>query len=175
MEALKILRRIAYYLVFLVSATLCFYELISLSLTTYTELWKEMSFDLLLQEVYLPILYAFFSLGIALLVQTLLIRKPSPFERTIYPWTLMVYFGIGAIVSLIVLAIGLNNVSSEPYNSNPYFLVIPLAIALLFTLSEVFWGFLDWLRGRKEDREEKAKSLEEEKKAVGGVSLHKED
>lgn len=175
MEALKILRRIAYYLVFIVASTLCFYELVSLSLTTYTDLWKEWSFDLLLSKVYLPMLYAFLSLGLALLSQALLIRKPTPVERNVYPWVLIVYFGIGVVVSAVVLGIGLANVQAEPINKNPFFLVIPLAVSLLFTLMEVLWGLLNLLRAKKEDLADKKAAEDEEKKERGGVALTKEE
>lgn len=174
MEALKILRRIAYYLLFIVASTLFYKEVLSFAFFPYTETWETFSFGLLFKDVFLPFLYASLSLGIALVAQFLLIGKPKKVETTIYPWTLMVYFGIGAVAAIIILAIGLVKIPSEPVNKNPFFLVTSIIIALLFTLSEVLWGFLCFLKNKKA---EKAEEIEKEKreKEEAQVSLTKEE
>lgn len=178
MEALKILKRIAFYLLFIVASTLFYREMICFSLFAYKEAWESFTFDLLAKDVFLPLLYSILSLGIALIAQFLLIGKPKEVETTIYPWTLMVYFGIGAVAAIIILAIGLNKIPLEPVNKNPIFLIIPIVIALLFTLSEVLWGFLYFLRKKKETRREEleAEAKEREKeKSEAQVSLTKDE
>lgn len=164
MEAFKILKRIAFYLLFIVAATLFYREMICFSLFAYKETWETFTFDLLMNDVFLPLLYATLSLGVTLVTQFLLIGKPKEMETTIYPWTLMVYFGIGAIASIIILAIGLTKIPSEPLNQNPFFLIIPIIVVLLFTLSEVLWGFLYFLKNKKEEKRREIETLEEEKK-----------
>ena len=176
MEALKILKRIAFYLLFIVASTLCFYSLVSLSLTAYTEAWGNLDFDLVAKEVFLPLLYAFLSLGLALIAQIFLIGKPKQVETTLYPWLLIGLFGIGAVVSLIILGYGLFKLESEPLNQDPIFLIVPLVVALLFTLSEILYGALILLRQKKEckileQKESEAKAAKE----AEGVNLHKEE
>lgn len=178
MEAFKILKRIAFYLLFIVASTLFYREMICFSLFAYTEAWETFTFDLLAKDVFLPLLYATLSFGIALIVQFLLIGKPKEIETTIYPWTLMIYFGVGAIMAVIILAIGLTKIPSEPVNKDPLFLIVPIVIVLLFTLSEVLWGFLYFLKNKKkeklkEDLEEKQEKEKEKEEAQ--VSLTKED
>lgn len=178
MEALKILKRIAFYLLFIVASTLFYREMICFSLFAYTEAWETFTFDLLAKDVFLPLLYATLSFGIALIAQFLLIGKPKEIETTIYPWTLMIYFGVGAIMAVIILAIGLTKIPSEPVNKDPLFLIVPIVIVLLFTLSEVLWGFLYFLKNKKkeklkEDLEEKQEKEKEKEEAQ--VSLTKED
>lgn len=178
MEAFKILKRIAFYLLFIVASTLFYREMICFSLFAYTEAWETFTFDLLAKDVFLPLLYATLSFGIALIAQFLLIGKPKEIETTIYPWTLMIYFGVGAIMAVIILAIGLTKIPSEPVNKDPLFLIVPIVIVLLFTLSEVLWGFLYFLKNKKkeklkEDLEEKQEKEKEKEEAQ--VSLTKED
>lgn len=178
MEALKILKRIAFYLLFIVASTLFYREMICFSLFAYTEAWETFTFDLLAKDVFLPLLYATLSFGIALIAQFLLIGKPKEIETTIYPWTLMIYFGVGAIMAVIILAIGLTKIPSEPVNKDPLFLIVPIVIVLLFTLSEVLWGFLYFLKNKKKEKLQEDLKKEEEKekeKEEAQVSLTKED
>lgn len=178
MEAFKILKRIAFYLLFIVASTLFYREMICFSLFAYTEAWETFTFDLLAKDVFLPLLYATLSFGIALIAQFLLIGKPKEIETTIYPWTLMIYFGVGAIMAVIILAIGLTKIPSEPVNKDPLFLIVPIVIVLLFTLSEVLWGFLYFLKNKKKEKLQEDLKKEEEKekeKEEAQVSLTKED
>ncbi len=171
MEALKILRRIAYYLLFIVASTLFFKELVSLALVTYTEAWGSFSYELLLNKIYLPVLYATICLALALLSQGILIGRPREVETSVYPWALIIYFGIGLVSAIIILAIGLVKIPNEPSNKNPFFLVIPLSIAILFTAAEVLWGTLFLFREKKKER----LADKEKEKTDGGVDLHKSE
>jgi len=171
MEALKILRRIAYYLLFIVASTLFFKELVSLALVTYTEIWETFSFELLLNKIYLPVLYATICLALALLSQGILIGRPREVETSVYPWTLIIYFGVGLISAIIILAIGLVKIPNEPSNKNPFFLAIPLSIAILFTVAEVLWGTLFLFREKKKEQ----LADKEKEKTDAGVDLHKSE
>ena len=174
MEALKVLKRIAYYLLFIVASTLFYREVISFALFPYTDAWATFSFDLLFKNVYLPFLYAVLSLAIAIIAQAVLINKPKEVETSIYPWTLMVYFGIGLIVAVFILVYGLLKMGGETVNNNPWFLVIPMIIAILFTLAEVLWGFLYFLGNKKKEKAKEAIKVQEEKVAAQ-VSLYKDE
>lgn len=178
MEAFKILKRIAFYLLFIVVSTLFYREMICFSLFAYTEAWESFTFDLLAKDVFLPLLYATLSFGIALIAQFLLIGRPKEVETTIYPWTLIIYFGVGAIATVIILAIGLTKIPSEPVNKDPLFLIVPIVITLLFTLSEVLWGFLYFLKNKKKEKiQENIENEQKRKKEKedAQVSLTKED
>jgi len=172
MEALKILKRIAYYLLFIVAATVCFNMLVSLALAPYTDAWGTLSLDLIAEQVYLKVLYVFLSFAIAVVTQACLIKKPSEVESVVYPWLLIAYFGIGAAVSIYVLVRGLISINQEIYNKNPVFLIIPISLVLIFTIAEMVMGVFFLRRSKKEIPDEKEpQALEGEPQ----VSLHKDE
>lgn len=172
MEALKIIRRIAYYLVFLIASTLFFYEMVSLSLVTYKDGWDTFSFSLLFKEVYLPFFYAVISLTVALLTEAFLIGKPKEVETTIYPWTLIIFFGLGLLFSVIIMVLGLIKILDEPLNKDPSFLILPLVCSILFTLSEVLWGAIYLFKNKKKEQSKQDNNSE---KDLTSINLHKEN
>lgn len=172
MEALKIIRRIAYYLVFLIASTLFFYEMVSLSLVTYKDGWDTFSFFLLFKEVYLPFFYAVISLAVALLTEAFLIGKPKEVETTVYPWTLIIFFGLGLLFSVIIMVLGLIKIPDEPLNKDPSFLILPLVCSILFTLSEVLWGAIYLFKNKKKEQSKQDNNSE---KDLTSINLHKEN
>lgn len=172
MEALKIIRRIAYYLVFLIASTLFFYEMVSLSLVTYKDGWDTFSFSLLFKEVYLPFFYAVISLAVALLTEAFLIGKPKEVETTVYPWTLIIFFGLGLLFSVIIMVLGLIKIPDEPLNKDPSFLILPLVCSILFTLSEVLWGAIYLFKNKKKEQSKQDNNSE---KDLTSINLHKEN
>lgn len=97
MEALKIIKRIASYGVFLATATLFLLNSVTLTLAPYIDMATAY------EKAFMPFMYAVLSLGVMLLFQLLVIGKPKEIEETIYPWLLIVFFVVMLFTSALVL------------------------------------------------------------------------
>ena len=161
MEALKIIRRIASYAVFVFAASLFLLNSVTVALAPYINLADAY------QSAFLPFMYATISLGVMLLFQLLVIGKPKAVEANIYPWLLIVLFGTMVFVSAIVLGKAIV-ACSEDTNLNVWFAVAGTAPSLLLGITEVATGIVFFIRQRKED--EKPEPIES-----NGVNLEKEE
>ncbi len=162
MEAFKIIRKLAYYLLFLIASTLVFYFLVGLALTRYTAIDNINSEENLINNIYLPLMYTLIALVVMLVSQFLLIGKPGDNEARLYSILLIVFFGVILGAGLIILAEGLINIPGNPVSTNPTFLLCALVPALFIGLCEILYGIFGLLALSK-----KAKTLkaEEEKEA----------
>lgn len=156
MEAFRIIRKISYYLVFFIASTLVFYFLIGLSLTRYTPTSSINSDETLIENIYLPMMYALISLIVMLVVQFLLIGKPSDAEKRLYSISLLVFFGVLLGAAVLILAEGLVSIPSNAVSTNPGFFLCALAPVFVISLSEVLYGGLGLLALRAKAKNPKA-------------------
>jgi hypothetical protein len=106
MEALGILKKILYYILFVCASTLFAYFFLEAGLYPYANSLAGLS-DVntpLLQGVYLPIIYSALSLAVALITQFFLIRPSSWNEKRLYGWGMVIVFG-ALLAALLVLLI----------------------------------------------------------------------
>lgn len=133
MEALRIIKRIASYGVFAAAATLFLVNSITVSLAPYIDMIHAY------ENSFMPFLYATLSFGVLLLFQLLVIGKPKEIEETIYPWLLIVLFGVSLFVSSFVL--GRSVVAClEDQTKNVGYALAGLLPVLMLSLTEVVVG-----------------------------------
>ena len=141
MEALKIIRRIASYAVFVVAASLFLLNSVTVALAPYIDMAT--AYD----KSFLPFMYAILSLGVMLLFQLLVIGKPKEIEENIYPWLLMVLFAAMLFTSGIVL--GKAIVAYVENNSlNVLYAVAGTAPSIALAIVEIATGLTMFIRQR---------------------------
>jgi len=174
MEAFKIIKRIAIYLVFIIAAAFFFYYSVSLALAPYLKSFPNQS-TLLLEGIYLPLMYAVISLVTMFFAQFLLIGKPHEIETNIYAWLLTIYFGVGLAAGVIILAYGLVSMQINNDARDPTYLICAMIPCLVVMLVEVIYGLFCSFKNKKMDTlKEKEEKAKEEKENAGDVNLHKE-
>lgn len=136
MEAWKIIKRLVIYGVFFAAATLFVYFSIIIATAQYGSSPATHGFSALLTGVYLPLIYAFVSLGAALAVQFFVLGVPAGNERKIYDYALVFFFGIVICFLLVALAGGLSYLSSSASPISPAFLVIGLLPPFFLSAAE---------------------------------------
>ena len=164
-----IIRRLAYYLVFYAAVSLMFYFLISSGLYFYTKgsVFNEAS---VLSKIVLPSIYAFLSLGVALLVQVFLIGRTYYTEKKIHSIGNLAFFGILILAMILILVYGLVGLKdggqATAATHNPAFLYLPMIPLGMLCLGEIGFSVFSLtasLKELKEEAEEKAKEATEEK------------
>lgn len=161
MEALRIIKRIASYGVFVAAATLFLVNSITVSLAPYIDMTHAY------ENSFMPFLYATLSFGVLLLFQLLVIGKPKEIEETIYPWLLIVLFGVSLFVSSFVL--GRSVVAClEDQTKNVGYALAGLLPVLMLSLTEVVVGAFLLFKNQKLSA--KPSQIDE-----NGVNLTKEE
>lgn len=170
MEAAKIIRKIAAYLLFVAAATWFFYEMVLLMTAIYIDPGKDIK-AYLLTAVFKPIMYVIVCLAVIFVTQFTLKRKEN---RYITSLMLIVLFGVGLAVSLFILAKGITSIPKNKYCQDPsffYYIIIPL---IAFCVGEASYGvflfFVDKKEKEKREEEEKEKKLSSD-----GINLTKEE
>ena len=141
MEALKIIRRIASYAVFVVAASLFLLNSVTVALAPYIDMVT--AYD----KSFLPFMYAILSLGVMLLFQLLVIGKPKEVEENIYPWLLMVMFAAMFFVSGLVLGKAIV-ACVENKALNVWYAVAGTAPSLILAVSEMATGLVMFIKQR---------------------------
>ena len=161
MEAWKIIRRIASYAVFVVAASLFMLNSVTVALAPYID--KVTAYD----QSFMPFMYAILSLGVMLLFQLLVIKKPKEIEKNIYPWLLMVFFAVMLLVGLVVLVKAVL-ACSQDNTLNVWYAVAGIVPTILVAVTEVAVGIILFVKERKE-------AAKPEPIESNGVNLEKEE
>ena len=161
MEALKIIRRLASYAVFVVAASLFLLNSVTVALAPYID--KATAYD----ASFLPFMYVVLSLGVMLLFQLLVIGKPKEIEENIYPWLLMVLFAVMLFVSGVVLGKAIV-AHAEDNNVNVWYAVAGLAPSIVVAIAEIATGLTLFIKQRIAAN--KPQTIES-----NGVNLEKEE
>ena len=141
MEALKIIKRIASYGVFVAAATLFLLNSVTVALAPYIDEFYAY------ENSFLPFMYVVLSLGVMLLFQLLVIGKPKEVEENIYPWLLMVMFAVMLLVSGVVLGKAIA-ASVENKELNVWYAVAGTAPSLILAVSEMATGIAMFIKQR---------------------------
>ena len=161
MEAWKIIRRIASYAVFVVAASLFMLNSVTVALAPYIDMVK--AYD----QSFMPFMYTVLSLGVMLLFQLLVIKKPREIEKNIYPWLLIVLFAAMLFVGAVVL--GKAIVACSKDNAlNVWYAVAGTVPTILVAATEVAVGIVLFVKERKE-------AAKPEPIESNGVNLEKEE
>ena len=141
MEALKIIKRIASYAVFIAAATLFLLNSVTVALAPYIDEFYAY------EKSFMPFMYVVLSLGVMLLFQLLVIGKPKEVEENIYPWLLIVMFAAMLFVSGIVL--GKAIVACVENNAlNVWYAVAGTAPSIVLAVSEIAVGIAMFIKQR---------------------------
>ena len=141
MEALKIIKRIASYGVFVAAATLFLLNSVTVALAPYIDEFYAY------ENSFLPFMYVVLSLGVMLLFQLLVIGKPKEVEENIYPWLLIVMFAVMLLVSGVVLGKAIA-ASVENKELNVWYAVAGTAPSLILAVSEMAAGIAMFIKQR---------------------------
>lgn len=170
MEAAKIIKRIASYLLFVVAATFFFYQMVVLSTTTYIDPGADLN-AYLIRNVFRPLMYVVISLSLMLVSQFALIGKDD--NRYITSLMLIVLFGVGLFVSIYILVKGIVSIPNNKVCTDPTFLYLVIFPLIGICVCEVVYGaimyFIDKKKKAIEKEKEKEEALEQD-----GVKLTKE-
>ena len=142
MEALKIIKRIASYGVFVAAATLFLLNSVTISLAPYIDMSQAY------ENSFMPFLYITLSLGTLLLFQLLVIGKPKEIEETVYPWLLIILFGVMLFVSTFVLGRSVF-ACLEDQTKNVGYSIAGLSPVLMLSLIEIAIGAFILFKNRK--------------------------
>ena len=170
MEAAKIIRKIAAYLLFVAAATWFFYEMILLMTAMYINPGEDIN-AYLLSAVFKPIMYVVICLAVMFVTQFTLKDKD---DRYITSLMLIVLFAVGLLVSLFVLVKGITSIPNNKYCQDPsffYYVIFPL-IALC--VGEISYGLFLFFMDKKE-KEKIAKEQREKELSPDGIKLTKEE
>ena len=141
MEALKIIKRIASYGVFVAAATLFLLNSVTVALAPYIAEFYAY------ENSFLPFMYVVLSLGVMLLFQLLVIGKPKEVEENIYPWLLMIVFAAMFFVSGLVLGKAIV-ACVENKALNVWYAVAGTAPSLILAVSEMATGLIMFIKQR---------------------------
>lgn len=170
MEAAKIIKRIASYLLFVIAATLFFYQMVILSTSMYIDPGEDFT-AYLISDVFRPFMYALVCFGVMLVSQFALIGKDS--NKYINSLMLIVLFGVGLFVSVFILVKGILAIPTNDFCQDPTFLYLTVIPLIGICFLEVLFGaiiyFLDKKDRMKQKEQENEKNLEQD-----GVKLTKE-
>jgi hypothetical protein len=151
-----LLKKVTSYFLFYVASTLFFYYFVSAGLYPYsTTLADPYSLENLLQNIYLPVIFAVLSFAVALVSQFLLLKIGGPYEERIYGISLLVFFGVYFLFALVILILTIMHPS--------LILSLSLIPAFLVSLGEITLGIVrlvDSYRATKEDEEAVAQTLQ---------------
>lgn len=161
MEAWKIIRRIASYAVFVVAASLFMLNSVTVALAPYIDMVK--AYD----QSFMPFMYTVLSLGVMLLFQLLVIKKPREIEKNIYPWLLIVLFTAMLFVGAVVLGKAIVAYSKDN-TLNVWYAVAGTVPTILVAATEVAVGIVLFVKERKE-------AAKPEPIESNGVNLEKEE
>lgn len=161
MEAWKIIRRIASYAVFVVAASLFMLNSVTVALAPYIDMVK--AYD----QSFMPFMYTVLSLGVMLLFQLLVIKKPREIEKNIYPWLLIVLFTAMLFVGAVVLGKAIVAWSKDN-TLNAWYAVAGTIPTILVAATEVAVGIVLFVKERKE-------AAKPEPIESNGVNLEKEE
>ena len=161
MEALKIIKRIASYGVFLAAATLFLLNSVTVALAPYIDIATAY------EKSFMPFMYAILSLGVMLLFQLLVIGKPREVEETIYPWLLIIFFAVMLFTSSFVLGRSVTACLKDP-TKNVAYGIAGMIPSVVISAIEVVIGAFFLLKSQKTTA--KPAQIDE-----NGVNLTKEE
>lgn len=148
MEAIKIIKRIASYLVFVIAASLFLKNSVTVALAYYIDSSKAF------EASFLPAIYSILTLGITLLFQLLVIGKPKEIEENIYPWILTVPFAVMLFTSIFIIAQAIVACNNDPTLSVMYAVVGMLPVTTLSVI-EIAAGAMFFIKNKKVEPEQK--------------------
>jgi hypothetical protein len=99
----RLFKKIAGYALFYVGAALMFYYFVSVGLFTVNGL-EEMTGEIALHSIFLPMVYAILSFFVLLVAQFCLLKPDSPFEEKWFSIANLVYFGASLGFAIVILA-----------------------------------------------------------------------
>ena len=148
MEALKIIKRIVSYLVFVIAASLFLKNSVTVALAYYIDPAKAF------ESAFLPAIYSIITLGITLLFELLVIGKPKEVEKNIYPWVLIVPFAVMLFTSLFIVAEAVVACNDDPSLSVMY-AVVGMLPTITLSVIEIAVGAVHFFKNKKEDAPQK--------------------
>ncbi len=169
MEAAKIIRKIAAYLLFVAAATWFFYEMVILMTSMYINHGEDIN-AYFLGNVFRPLMYVVICLTVMLVSQFALIDKENKYINSLM---LMVLFGVGFAVSVFILIKGVTSIPSNKYCQDPSFFYCILIPLMAICLGEVSYGIFMYFSDKK-DRKLKKETEKEKEFKQDGVNLTKE-
>ncbi len=169
MEAAKIIRKIAAYILFVGAATFFFYQMVILMTSMYIDHGADVN-AYYLNQVFKPFMYALLCLAIMLISEFALIGKENKYITSLM---LIILFGVGLAVSIFILVKGIISIPNNKICQDPsffYYIILPL---MIICVGEIVYGIFMYFS----DKKEKAKLKEEDKEKTlkqDGVNLTKE-
>ena len=148
MEALKIVKRIVSYFVFVIAASLFLKNSVTFALAYYIDSSKAF------EASFLPAIYSILTLGITLLFQLLVIGKPKEIEENIYPWVLTVPFAVVLFTSVFIIAQAVVACNNDPSLSVMY-AVVGMLPATTLSIIEIAIGAILFIKSKKAEPEQK--------------------
>ncbi len=169
MEAAKIIRKIAAYILFVGAATWFFYEMVILSTAMYIDPGSDQTLYYV-NQIYKPLMYALLCLSIMLISEFALIGKDNKYITSLM---LIVLFGVGLAVSIYILVKGIVSIPNNKVSTDPSFLYYSILPLMVICLAEICYGISMYISDKKD--KQKLKEIEKEKTLKqDGVNLTKE-
>ena len=169
MEAAKIIRKIAAYILFVGAATFFFYQMVILMTSMYIDHGSDIN-AYYLNQVFKPFMYSIICLSIMFISEFALIGKDNKYITSLM---LIVLFGVGLVVSIFILVKGIISIPNNKICQDPsffYYVLLPLMIICIGEITYgIFMYFTDKNEKKKIQNQEKEKTLEQD-----GVNLTKE-
>ncbi len=169
MEAAKIIKKIAAYLLFVAAATFFFYQMVILMTSMYIDPGDDVN-AYYLANIFKPIMYVIVCLALMFISQFVLIGKDNKYITSLL---LIILFGVGLVVSIFILAKGVTAIPTNKYCQDPSFLYYVIFPLMAICLGEVAYGVVMYFSDKKEKEELKKVEKEKELKQ-DGVNLTKE-
>ena len=169
MEAAKIIRKIASYILFVGAATWFFYEMVILMTSMYIDHGSDVN-TYYLSQVFKPLMYAILCLSIMFISQFALMGKDNKYITSLM---LIVLFGVGLAICIFILVKGIISISNNKICQDPSFLYYVLFPLMIICVGEITYGIFMYFSDKKDKKmikeEEKEKTLQQD-----GVNLTKE-
>ncbi len=169
MEAAKIIRKIASYILFVGAATFFFYEMVILMTSMYIDHGSDVN-AYFLSQVFKPLMYAILCLSIMFISQFALMGKDNKYITSLM---LIVLFGVGLAVCIFILTKGIISIPNNKICQDPSFLYYVLFPLMIICIGEIAYGIFMYFSDKKDKKKieeaEKEKTLQQD-----GVNLTKE-
>lgn len=169
MEAAKIIKKIAAYILFVAASTWFFYEMVILMTAMYIDPGSDLN-AYYLGNVFKPLMYAIVCLCVMLVSEFALIGKDNKYITSLM---LIILFGVGEAVCIFILVKGITSIPNNKICQDPSFLYYVIFPLMGICLAEICYGISIYLQDKKEKKnileQEKEKTLKQD-----GINLTKE-
>ncbi|MCQ2798485.1 MAG: hypothetical protein MJ220_01195 [Bacilli bacterium] len=157
MEALKILKKMAMYLIYFVCGSLLLMQVEKIALYNYTYIEEGGVRTLassLLDGVYMPLMFAMLFLIVMLLTQFVILREQEDNEKRLASIANVVFFAVIIFTVTYTAIYGISKINADPTLPSYEYLLYPLVPLASIAIAEEALAIVDLIKSKKAPKTE---------------------